>query len=143
MVDTRTAKQRSRIMSRIRGKDTRPEMRVRRIVYGLGYRYRLHRKDLPGQPDLALAGRRKVIFVHGCFWHQHEGCRRGQLPKSNLKYWGPKLEENKRRDLANQLRLKDMGWEALVVWECETKNIFSLQARIEDFLENSGQSNEY
>lgn len=106
---------RSENMRRIRSKDTRPEMAVRRIVHGLGYRYRLHRKDIPGKPDLVFPRHRKVIFVHGCFWHQHPGCQDGRLPKSNTSYWGPKLKRNVERDKTALAELSSLGWEVLVI----------------------------
>lgn len=113
-------------------------MLVRRIVTRLGYRYRLHRRDLPGTPDLAFIGRRKAIFVHGCFWHRHEGCGLARMPKSRLEFWGPKLEGNRQRDLAKQRLLRDHGWTYLVVWECELRASGALAARIESFLEAKG-----
>ncbi|WP_259397709.1 very short patch repair endonuclease, partial [Burkholderia cepacia] len=109
---------RSDNMRRIRSKDTAPEMAVRRLTHGLGYRYRLHRKDIPGKPDLVFPARRKVIFIHGCFWHQHPGCREGRPPKSNAAYWLPKLERNQQRDKAALEKLAALGWNALVIWEC-------------------------
>ncbi|MEB2604777.1 DNA mismatch endonuclease Vsr [Burkholderia cenocepacia] len=125
---------RSENMRRIRSRDTAPEMIVRRIVYAMGYRYRLHRKDIPGKPDLAFPGRRKVIFVHGCFWHQHSGCRDGRAPKSNTGYWLPKLMRNKERDKIVIDQLTSLGWSVLTVWECETKNVSHLENIIDDFL---------
>ena len=124
---------RSRIMSRIQRKDTKPEMIVRRLVHRLGYRYRLHRQDLPGSPDLVFPGRRKIIFVHGCFWHQHN-CARGSHPSSNLDYWSPKLERNTERDRKNISDLTKAGWSILIVWECETKALENLALRIKEFL---------
>ncbi len=123
-LDPLTVRERSERMSRIRSKDTKPEMRVRRIVHGLGYRYRLHASDLPGRPDLVFRPRRKVISVHGCFWHRHEGCSRNRIPKSpeRQEFWRDKLDGNARRDRVNQTALREMGWEILVIWECETKN---------------------
>jgi len=121
-------------MSRIRDRDTRPELAVRRLVYGMGYRYRLHRKDLPGRPDLAFISRRKALFVHGCFWHRHLGCALGRLPKSRLEFWIPKLERNQLRDLENQERLQQMGWKCLVVWECEIKDEAALKMKVVEFL---------
>jgi DNA mismatch endonuclease (patch repair protein) len=106
-------------MRAIRSKNTRPEMVVRRAAYALGYRYRLHRRDLPGKPDLAFIGRRKAIVVHGCFWHQHDGCREGRPPASNSGYWGPKLERNRIRDAKALCALKEAGWATLVIWECD------------------------
>ncbi|WPZ37076.1 DNA mismatch endonuclease Vsr [Thalassobaculum sp. OXR-137] len=122
-------------MSRVRAKDTKPEMLVRRLVHALGYRFRLHRKDLPGAPDLVFPGRRKVIFVHGCFWHRHEDCRLARLPKSRREFWVEKLEGNRLRDRANQLRLVEMGWRSLVIWECETRDSNVLRERVRHFLE--------
>lgn len=136
MVDTLTPKERSERMSRVRGADTKPEMLVRRLVHGMGYRYRLHRRDLPGTPDLVFASRRKVIFVHGCFWHRHPdpGCPLARLPKSRLDFWKPKLEGNKERDVRNQARLEELGWYVMVVWECQLRDVEAPRARIEEFL---------
>ena len=121
-------------MRAVKGRDTGPEMTVRRLTHGMGYRYRLHRKNLPGKPDLVFPGRRKVIFVHGCFWHQHH-CPRGERsPKSSRDYWIPKLKRNKQRDAENQSRLREMGWDVLVIWECEMKNRDALKERIAAFL---------
>lgn len=116
-------KKRSQIMALVRSKDTRPEMAVRKLVWNLGYRYRLHRRDLPGCPDLVFSGSRKVIFVHGCFWHRHKGCALARLPKSRLDFWGPKLESNALRDKRNKRALARRGWRVLTVWECELKNV--------------------
>ena len=109
-------------MALVRGKDTKPELLVRRLAHSLGRRFRLHRADLPGKPDLVFPGRRKVIFVHGCFWHRHDDptCWRSRLPKTRKEFWGPKLEKNTARDAIAQSRLRALGWETLVVWECET-----------------------
>lgn len=134
MADTLTPNQRSERMSRVRGKDTKPELIVRRLVHGLGYRYRLHRRDLPGQPDLVFPSRRKVLFVHGCFWHRHEGCPLTRWPKSRLEFWKPKLEGNRIRDQANQAKLADLGWDYLVVWECDLKDMDRLANKIVKFL---------
>lgn len=123
-------------MSRVRGRDTKPEMLVRRSAHGMGYRYRLHRRDLPGSPDLVFPSRRKVIFVHGCFWHRHldPDCKLARLPKSKLDFWGPKLETNRERDERNVVLLEELGWDVLIIWECQTKNRGQLQARIREFL---------
>lgn len=123
-------------MSRVRGRDTKPEMLVRRLTHGMGYRYRLHRRGLPGSPDLVFPSRMKVIFVHGCFWHQHldPGCKLARLPKSKLDFWGPKLETNRERDERNLVLLAELGWDVLVIWECQTKNREELQAWIGEFL---------
>lgn len=125
---------RSALMSRIRGNDTRPELAVRRLVHKLGYRFRLRRRDLPGKPDLVFPGRRKVIFVHGCFWHQHEGCRRTNVPKSRLSYWGPKLARNVERDATAAAVLNLLGWKVLVVWECQTADAEALSCILINFL---------
>ena len=121
-------------MRRVRKVDTKPEMIVRRLVHGLGYRYRLHRRDLPGSPDLVFPSRRKVIFVHGCFWHQHEGCKLANLPRSRTDYWLPKLRRNQERDQASCEQLKADGWKVLVVWECETEDRERLAERVTSFL---------
>jgi DNA mismatch endonuclease (patch repair protein) len=121
-------------MSRVRNKDTKPEMRVRRLVHALGYRYRLHAGSLPGRPDLVFNSRRKVIFVHGCFWHRHEGCPLCRLPKSRLRFWKPKLKANRERDLKNQKKIAEMGWDCLVIWECELRDQDALTSRIKTFL---------
>ena len=135
-LDTLTARQRSERMSRVRSKDTKPELRVRRLVHGLGYRYRLHAKDLPGCPDLVFRPRRKVLFVHGCFWHRHEGCSRNRIPKSpeRQEFWRDKLDRNARRDQVNQTALRKMGWAVLVIWECETKDVDRLTKEVRAFL---------
>lgn len=125
---------RSENMRRIRSKDTAPEMAVRSLAHRLGYRYRLHRKDIPGKPDLVFPGRRKVIFIHGCFWHQHPGCREGRPPKSNTAYWLPKLERNMERDKDALARLAAAGWDVLVIWECETKDAEILARTLTGFL---------
>ena len=140
MADKITEERRSWNMNRIRAKDMKPEMIVRRLVYAMGYRYRLHRKDLPGKPDLVFGPRRKVIFVHGCFWHQHSDptCKISRIPKSKLDYWGPKLSRNTERDKQRQAELKIQGWRVLIVWECETKqkSLDDLSVKIRDFLED-------
>ena len=121
-------------MGRVRSKDTKPEMRVRRLVFSLGYRYRLHRRELPGTPDLAFPGRRRVIFVHGCFWHRHAGCPNTRWPKSKLDFWKPKLEANRRRDIKHKKQLTRQGWDYLVIWECEVMDD-DLEQRIVEFLQ--------
>lgn len=135
MVDTVSKEKRSDIMSRVRGKDTAPEMLVRRLVFALGYRYRLHDARLPGKPDLVFAGRRKVIFVHGCFWHRHDGCALARLPKSRIVFWTRKLAGNKERDIRNQAALRKLGWRVLVVWECSLGDQAALRRRILRFLD--------
>lgn len=137
-MDTLTPEQRSERMSRIRGKGSKAEMHVRRTVHSLGYRYRLHRRDLPGTPDLVFSGRRKVIFVHGCFWHRHEGCKNARLPKSRVDFWAAKLDANKSRDQRDQAALVARGWDILVLWECELNDDDGLRARLVEFLEREG-----
>ena len=126
--------ERSALMAKIRNKDTAPEMAVRRMTHSLGFRYRLHRKDLPGKPDLVFSGKKKVIFVHGCFWHGHDCPLGTNQPKSNIEYWTKKLVSNQNRDKNNIRLLEDMGWNVLIVWECEVKNILLLAQRIISFL---------
>jgi len=108
-------------MSRIRSKDTKPELIVRSLLHRMGFRFRLHRKDLPGKPDIVLPKYKTVIFVHGCFWHGHKGCRRSNVPKSNQEYWVPKINRNIQRDKEHYKQIKKMGWKVLVIWECECK----------------------
>jgi DNA mismatch endonuclease (patch repair protein) len=136
MTDTRTKEKRSKIMSAVRSKDTAPELIVRRLVFGMGYRYRLYDKKLPGKPDLVLAGKRKIILVNGCFWHGHENCRYGRLPKSRLEFWRSKIDRNRLRDAKNLERLTASGWAVLTVWQCEIKNMETLRQKIHDFLES-------
>src|SRR5581483_7737979 len=121
MMDKLTPARRSENMRRIKSKNMKPELAVRRLVHKLGYRYRLHRKDLPGNPDLVFSSKRKVIFVNGCFWHGHdlEGCRDGRRPKSNTGYWNTKLARNKERDAKNIAALEASGWAVLTIWECD------------------------
>ena len=128
--------QRSERMSRVRSRNTKPEMLARRMAHELGYRYRLHRRDLPGSPDLVFPARRKVIFVHGCFWHRHPDptCRLARLPKSKLDFWGPKLETNLNRDKRNLALLFGLERDTLAIWECQTKDHELLGARIREFL---------
>lgn len=133
MTDTRTKEQRSHIMKSVRTKDTGPEWTVRRLLFSMGYRYRLHRRSLPGCPDIVFPSRKKAIFVHGCFWHAH-GCEKGQAPKSRHDYWGPKLAANRRRDARNLKSLKALGWNVLTVWECEIHNAKSLKNKLVSFL---------
>jgi DNA mismatch endonuclease (patch repair protein) len=133
MIDRVSEERRSYIMSRVGSKDTAPEMTVRRLLHRLGYRYRLHAAELPGRPDLCFPARRKVIFVHGCFWHGHD-CRYGHLPKTRVEYWQEKIETNRRRDLDRILKLADDGWSSLVVWQCETRETEHLTAKLVGFL---------
>ena len=123
-------------MRRIRSKDTKPELIVRSLVHRLGYRYRLHRRDLPGKPDLVFGPRRKIIFVHGCFWHQHQDpkCLDGRSPRSNTGYWSEKLARNVQRDRKRESELRELGWEILVIWECQTSDLDTLTKRLREFL---------
>lgn len=146
MADSLTPERRSWNMSRIRGKNTKPELLVRRLLHAKGYRYRLHGTarggKLPGNPDLVFAGRRKVIFVNGCFWHFHD-CRVGQhTPKSNAEFWETKRSRTKTRDAEQCQRLEDLGWDVLTLWECRIKDLPALEAELESFLgpESSGNA---
>ena len=126
-------------MRAIRSKGMLPELAVRRLVHKLGYRFRLHRADLPGKPDLVFGAKRKVIFVHGCFWHSH-GCKMSHTPKSNLEYWLPKLQRNKTRDRKNIKTLETAGWQSLVIWECETRSPDKVKKRVSTFLRKKSQT---
>lgn len=138
MTDKITPAERSALMAKVR--DTKPEMLVRRMVFRMGHRYRLHRRDLPGAPDLVFGARRKVIFVHGCFWHQHSGCRGARTPSSRATYWGPKLAGNVERDQRNRRLLRRAGWSALTIWECELRSLSRLEQRIASFLARTARS---
>lgn len=122
-------------MGRVRSKNTGPELAVRRLAHGMGYRYRLHDARLPGKPDLVFSGRRKVIFVHGCFWHGHTGCRYARLPKTRVDYWREKFACNKNRDAVVRRKLRALGWRSLVVWQCELKRPERLAEKLRDFLD--------
>ncbi len=132
-MDTRTPEQRRRIMQSVGHKNTKPETVVRKAAHALGYRFRLYRKDLPGTPDLVFPGRKKVLFVHGCFWHGHD-CPKGRLPKSNPEFWGAKIEGNKRRDAVKAAALTDLGWQVGIVWQCQVKDHPRLDDTLRDFL---------
>ncbi len=138
-VDKRT---RSNIMSKVRGVDTKPERVVRSMLHNLGYRFRLHRKDLPGRPDIVLPKYKAVIFVNGCFWHGHD-CGKGRPPKTNRKFWNKKLRDNKARDLRNVKSLKDLGYRVLVIWECETTDPGLLRYKLSELLVNDVEENSY
>jgi DNA mismatch endonuclease, patch repair protein len=128
------AKTRSAVMRAVKSKNTAPELRVRRLAHAMGYRFRLHRKDLPGAPDLVFPGRRAAIFVHGCFWHGHDCARGARAPKNNAEYWQAKISRNKQRDIQAHARLIDMGWAVLTLWECELRDLADLEARLAAFL---------
>lgn len=131
MADRLTSEERSRNMARIRSTNTGPEMRVRRAAHALGLRYRLHRRDLPGTPDIVFPSRRIAVFVHGCFWHRHEGCGKSTTPKSRVPFWTEKFARNVQRDTETQQALRTAGWMPVVIWECETNDPVRL-ARIID-----------
>ncbi len=135
--DTLSPKQRSERMSRVRSKHTKPELSVRRLLFSMGYRYQIHLRSVPGNPDIVFSRRKRAIFVHGCFWHRHKGCPNCRLPKSKLEFWKPKLEGNKKRDSKKQQELRRAGWEFLVIWECEVKDGESLAARLRSFMETN------
>lgn len=134
MTDVYDKETRSHVMSSIRAKDTKPEKFVRSLLHQHGYRFRLHRRDLPGSPDVVLPKYNSVIFVHGCFWHQHPGCNLSKRPKSNIDYWHKKLARNVERDKENIAKLEENGWEVLVIWECETSKSKIILEKIKDFL---------
>jgi len=133
-MDTISPERRSANMSRIRSRNTSPEMIVRRLIHSMGYRYRLHVTRLPGKPDLVFPRLKRIIEVRGCFWHQHPGCIDSHIPKTRLEYWVPKLERNQQRDEENRNKLQDLGWWIHVVWECEVTNTVKLSKRLARFL---------
>ena len=133
-MDTVSQRRRSEIMARVRSKDTTPELLVRRIVHSMGYRYTLHDKGLPGCPDLVFTSRRKIVFVHGCFWHRHRGCSRARIPSANREYWASKFERNRLRDALITRKLRAAGWDVMTVWECELADATKLAKRARTFL---------
>ena len=137
MPDSPPSPERSALMAKIRGRDTQPEMFVRQLLHRQGYRFRLHAGDLPGRPDIVFRSRRKAIFVHGCFWHHHEGCKRATVPKTRATYWKRKFESNQKRDIASISALEGMGWKVMVIWECEVvaKDAKNLFERLTNFLD--------
>ena len=130
MTDVYSREKRSEVMGRVKGRDTGPELKLRRLLTRLGLRYRLHRKDLPGRPDVVMAGRRTVVFMHGCFWHGHDCARGARSPKANAEYWTAKIGRNVARDRRVQGELAEAGWRPIVVWECELKDEAALEARL-------------
>ena len=134
MTDVYGPAKRSAVMARVRSRDTGPEKAVRRLLTGLGVRYRLHRKELPGSPDLVMSGRRLVVFVHGCFWHGHDCARGARAPKANGDYWRAKLARNRARDARNQADLTAAGWRVETVWECELRDLAALTTRLRGVL---------
>lgn len=133
-MDTVSPTKRSEIMARIRSKDTKPEIFIRKMVYGMGFRFRLHVTNLPGRPDLTFRRMKKVIFVNGCFWHHHNGCKYARMPKSNLEFWIPKLTATQARDARNIAALEATGWETLTIWECELADVIAVKKKITVFL---------
>jgi DNA mismatch endonuclease (patch repair protein) len=136
-MDTMDRQARSSLMGRIRGTNTKPELVVRRLAHRLGFRFRLHRRDLPGSPDLVFPGLQKVVFVHGCYWHRHPGCRKAYEPKSNVAFWAKKFAENVIRDERALADLRQQGWDSLVVWECEVGDLESLASRLRAHLKRT------
>jgi len=136
--DVFTTEQRSAVMRRVKGKDTRPELVVRKALTRLGARYRLHRKDLPGAPDVVLPGRKLAIFVHGCFWHGHDCTRGARVPKANRDYWLGKVGRNRERDARTLAALTAMGWRVETIWECDLKDRAGLEARLQALLDATG-----
>jgi DNA mismatch endonuclease (patch repair protein) len=134
MTDVFTAEKRSAVMRRVKGRDTGPELVVRRLLRRLGARYRLDRRDLPGRPDIVLAGRKLVILVHGCFWHGHDCARGSRVPKANRAYWTGKIGRNRARDIETRAKLEALGWRVETVWECELKDAAALEQRLADIL---------
>lgn len=139
MTDVFTTEKRSWIMSRIKGRDSKPEILVRSIVFRMGYRFRLHRRDLPGTPDIVLPRHGKVIFVHGCFWHGHNRCRKSKRPTTNETFWNKKLDNNVKRDKRYRRELRRIGWKVLVIWECETREPDRLLKRLGRFLHDGSK----
>lgn len=137
MVDTLSPKKRSWNMSRIKSSNTKPELKVRSLLHRKGYRFRLHRKDLPGKPDIVLQKYKTVIFVHGCYWHRHKGCKYAYNPKSRIGFWQNKFSQNVERDKENYETLKSLGWNVIVVWECELKNIDEVENKLKSHLTRS------
>lgn len=133
-MDKISPERRSANMGRIRSKNTSPEIVLRRLIHGLGYRFRLHRRDLPGKPDIVFPSRRKIILMHGCFWHQHSACPEGRIPGSRPEYWVEKLKRNQVRDEANRTLLEQQGWKIFVVWECELKDAAAVTKAVKKFL---------
>lgn len=143
MTDRLTSQKRSWNMSRIRSRDTAPELAVRKVLYRMGYRYRLHSAIVPGKPDIVLTKFKSVIFVHGCFWHRHSGCKFAYTPKSREEFWTKKFEANVRRDEVVKKQLSELGWRILIIWECETKSSDIIENRLRGFLGENGQSSRH
>jgi len=140
MADVYSKEKRSWIMGRVKGRDTKPELLVRSLIHRMGFRFRIHRRDLPGNPDIVLPRHKKVIFIHGCFWHGHPGCPRAKRPTTNQAFWNMKLEHNEKRDKQFQEQLTNIGWKVLVIWQCETKDINKLAIELERFLHENNKT---
>ena len=138
MVDIISKERRSKNMARIRSRDTGPELVVRRVAHRMGLRFRLYRKDLPGTPDLIFPRHRLAVFVHGCFWHRHSGCRFAYSPKSRVEFWTKKFKQNVTRDRRNRAALQNLGWRVAVIWECETRNTNIIEDRLREYLYPTG-----
>ena len=136
-VKHKVSEQRSRNMSAIKSKNTKPEIKVRKVLHSMGYRFRLHSKNLPGSPDIVLPKSKTIIFVHGCFWHRHENCKYATTPKTRQEFWNKKFKKNIERDLEIQENIKNIEWRSVVIWECETKNIDYLKEKIIDVFNES------
>jgi DNA mismatch endonuclease (patch repair protein) len=136
-MDTASPEKRSWIMRQVKGRDTSPEKIVRSLLHRRGYRFRLQRDDLPGKPDIVLPRFKTVVFVNGCFWHRHSGCKRATTPATNVDYWQTKFARNVARDARNQAELEKMGWRVVIVWECELKDKTTLEKRLDDYLKSS------
>lgn len=134
MADIVSRSKRKEMMSKVKQRHTKPEIAVRKLLHRLGYRFRLHSKKLPGTPDIVLPKYKSVIFVHGCFWHQHEGCRKARRPTSNVEFWNEKLDKNIERDKRKESELKDLGWKVLIIWDCEIKDEETLIKKVKKFL---------
>lgn len=142
MADRLSSQKRSWNMSRIKSRDTAPELAVRKVLYGMGYRYRLHSPAVPGKPDIVMNRFRVAIFVHGCFWHRHPGCKFAYTPKSRVEFWTKKFEANVRRDETVKKQLSDLGWKSLTIWECETKSSETIEHLLRGFLGENGTGSE-
>jgi DNA mismatch endonuclease (patch repair protein) len=134
MTDKVSSKKRSWMMGRIKSKNTAPELQLRKFIFSMGFRYRVHYKKLPGSPDIVFLGRKKVIFVHGCFWHGHPNCKASKLPETHIEFWKNKISSNQERDINNVKKLENMGWKVLIVWQCELKEISNMTDKIRAFL---------
>ncbi len=141
MTDIVDSKRRSEMMARIHGRDTKPELTVRRIAHRMGLRFRLHRKNLPGRPDLVFPKHRLAVFVHGCFWHRHQGCKFASNPKSGVAFWKEKFAANLARDTRQEAELKELGWSVLVIWECETRDVKAVERQLSASVNSGGIAN--